>query len=342
MRIVILGASGFVGRALTRLLRQKEGVEVVAGVRRLSPGIDTKDGVQYLLFEGTDSASVNNAIRGATHVVNCIMGSVNDMISATYNICDAASKAGNIHMIHFSSVAVYGEPSGNIDENAPFDDGGNMYSYGATKIKCENIVQDFVQRGLMVTTFRPSCIYGPGSVPWTLNIGRLLKARWLGDLGPKGDGRCNLIYIDDVAAAVWAAMTQIKSNGNTIFNLSNETPPTWNEYLMQFGHAIGATPIRRVPDWQIMLDRKLLTPSLRVMRFLANRLKQPVDWIPVPISGMMTLFQRDVVYDSSKAAHTLTYQATPYEEGLAKSAKWFAEREPFLLAFRSRTPLTGW
>jgi hypothetical protein len=52
-------------------------------------------------------------------------------------------------------------------------------------------------------------------------------------------------------------------------------------------------------------------------------------------------FQRDVVYDSGKAARTLTYQATPYEEGLAKSAKWFTEREPFLLAFRSRTPLTG-
>jgi nucleoside-diphosphate-sugar epimerase len=267
------------------------------------------------------------------------MGSANDMISATYNICDAASKTGNIHMIHFSSVAVYGEASGNLDENAPFDDGGDGYS--AAKIKCENIVQDFVRRGLMVTTFRPSCIYGPGSALWTLRIGRLLKARRLGDLGPKGDGRCNLVYIDDVAAAVWAAMTQIKINGNTIFNLSNEAPPTWNEYLMQFGHAIGATPIRRLPDWQIMLDRKLLTPSLLVMQILANRLKLPVGWIPAPISGLMRLFQRDVVYDSGKAARTLTYQATPYEEGLAKSAKWFTEREPFLLAFRSRTPLTG-
>jgi nucleoside-diphosphate-sugar epimerase len=339
MRVVILGASGFVGRALTRLLRQKEGVEVVAGIRRLPPGIDTKDGVQYLPFEGTDCASVNNALRGATHVVNCILGSANDMISATYNICDAASKTGNIHMIHFSSVAVYGEASGNLDENAPFGDGEDWY--GAAKIKCENIVQDFVRRGLMVTTFRPSCIYGPGSVSWTLRIGRLLKARRLGDLGPKGDGRCNLVYIDDVAAAVWAAMTQIKINGNTIFNLSNEAPPTWNEYLMQFGHAIGATPIRRLPDWQIMLDRKLLTRPLQVMHNLANRLKRPDDWIPIPISWLMGNFERDVVYDSGKAARTLTYQATPYEEGLAKSAKWFTEREPFLLAFRSRTPLTG-
>lgn len=337
MRVVILGASGFVGSALTCLLCQKEGVEVVAGVRRFPPGIGTKDGVQYLLFEGTDRASVNNALRGATHVINCILSS--DMVSATYNICDAASKISNIHMIHFSSVAVYGGASGNLDENTPFSDDGDGYC--AAKIKCENIVQDFVRRGLMVTTFRPSCIYGPGSVPWTLRIGRLLKARRLGDLGSKGDGRCNLVYIDDVAAAVWAAMTQIEINGNTVFNLSNEAPPTWNEYLMQFGHAIGATPIRRLPDWQIRLEKKLLTPPLRVMHSLANRRKLPDDWIPTPLSWPMKFFQHDVVYDSGKAARTLTYQTTSYEEGLAKSAKWFTEREPSLLAFRSRTPFTG-
>src|SRR5947209_19553129 len=104
MRVVILGASGFVGRALTRLLRQKEGVEVVAGIRRLPPGIETKDGVQYLPFEGTECASVNNALRRATHVVNCILGSANDMIYATYNMCDSPSKTGNIHMIHVSCV----------------------------------------------------------------------------------------------------------------------------------------------------------------------------------------------------------------------------------------------
>lgn len=339
MRVVILGAGGLVGRALTRLLRQKEGIEVVAGVRRLPLDIDTKDGVQYLPLEGTDGASVNNAIRGATHVINCIMGSPHDMISATYNLCDAASKTSNIHIIHFSSVAVYGEVSGNIDENVPI--GNSVDWYSAAKIKCENIVQDFVRRGLTVTTFRPSCIYGPGSALWTLRIGRLLKAWRLGDLGPKGDGRCNLVYIDDVAAAVWAVMTQIKINGSTIYNLSNETPPTWNEYLMQYGHAIGATPIRRLPDWQITLEIKLLAPLFKVMQILVDRLKFPVDWIPDPITpSLMRNFQRDVVYDSGKAARTLTYQATSYEEGLAKSAKWFTEREPFLLAFRGRTPLS--
>jgi len=96
-----------------------------------------------------------------------------------------------------------------------------------------------------------------------------------------------------------------------------------------------------LPDWQIMLDTKLLTRPLQVMHNLAKRRKLPDDWIPIPISWLMGNFQRDVVYDSGKAARTLTYQATPYEEGLAKSAKWFTEREPFLLAFRSRTPLTG-
>src|SRR5579863_8821100 len=132
-------------------------------------------------------------------------------------------------------------------------------------------------------------------------------------------------------------MTQIKINGNTIYNLSNEAPPTWNEYLMQYSHAIEATPIRRLPDWQITLDRKLLAPPLKVMQILAGRLKLPVDWIPDPVTpSLMRNFQLDVVYDSGKAARTLTYHATPYEEGLAKSAKWFSEREPFLLASRGR------
>src|ERR1700728_2856501 len=322
MRVLVLGASGLVGRAAVRSLQQA-GIEPVAGVRRAVPQFQTA-GIKSRQIEATDMKSVAAAIGDVTHVVNCVMGSPDAMIAATRNVCDAASQAGTARVIHFSSCAVYGTATGVVDESAPLGNGVDWY--GTAKIACEAIVQDFAGHGLSVVILRPSCVYGPGSELWTGRIGRLLAAHRIGDLGPAGDGRCNLVYVDDVAAPVVAALSRPVASGE-IFNLSDPGPPTWNEYFLHYGRKIGATPVSRLPNWQIRLEGRLAAPPLKLAQLAAARLHLGVDRIPDPITpSLLRICALDATYDASKAITALGYVPTTLERGLELSADWFLGR----------------
>ena len=78
--------------------------------------------------------------------------------------------------------------------------------YGQAKIECERIVRKYVDDGGDAVILRPTCVFGPGSPQWTNRLVRLLRARRIGDLGVAGDGICNLAFIDDLVAAIIAAM----------------------------------------------------------------------------------------------------------------------------------------
>jgi nucleoside-diphosphate-sugar epimerase len=321
MRVLVLGAAGLVGQATIRHLQQN-GIECVAGVRRPAARLSAA-GVESVQVEATDARSVAAAISKVTHVVNCVMGRPDTMVAATRNVCQAALQAGTSRVVHFSSCAVYGTASGLIDEDAPLGNGVDWY--GTAKIECESIVQQSVGNGLAVVMLRPSCVYGPGSELWTARVGRLLAAHRMGDLGTAGDGRCNLIYVDDVAAAVGAALAQPVVSG-AVFNLSNPDPPTWNEYFLRYGRMIGAIPVRRLPGWQIRLEQKLFAVPLKLAQLAAARLHVSMDWIPDPITpSLLRSCGLDVTYDASRAATALGCVPTSLERGLALSAAWFVD-----------------
>ncbi len=321
MRVLVLGAAGLLGRATIRHLQQN-GIECVAGVRRPAPLLSAA-GVESPHVEATDPRSVAAAVSKVTHVVNCVMGRPETMLAATRNVCQAALRAGTARVVHFSTCAVYGTATGLIDEDAPLGNGVDWY--GSAKIECETIVRESVGNGLAVVMLRPSCVYGPGSELWTARVGRLLAARRLGDLGSAGDGRCNLIYVDDVAAAVGAALVRPVVSG-AAFNLSNPDPPTWNEYFLRYGRMIGATPVRRLPAWQIRLEQKLLAVPLKLAQLAAARAHVSAAWIPDPITpSLLRSCGLDVTYDAGRAATALGCAPTSLERGLTLSATWFVD-----------------
>lgn len=320
MRVLVLGAAGLVGRATIGHLREN-GIDCVAGVRR--PTRFSAAGVESRQVEATDPKSVAAAMSDVTHVVNCVMGRPDIMVAATRNVCQAALQSRTALVIHFSSCAVYGTTTGVIDESTPLGNGVDWY--GTAKIECETIVQGLVGNGLTVVTLRPSCVYGPGSELWTSRVGRLLAAHRIGDLGAAGDGRCNLIYVDDVAAAVIAALRRPVASG-AIFNLSNPDPPTWNEYFVRYGRMIGATPVRRLARWQIRLEQRLFAVPLKLAQLVTGRLHLPTHWIPDPITpSLLRSCGLDATYDASKAVTALDCVPTTLARGLELSAAWFVD-----------------
>ena len=137
MRVLVLGATGFVGQAVIRHLLRTRGTEIIAAGRRWPAG-NADQGVDYRVFDGTDAAALLEAATGVSHIVNCVMGPGDTMAKTTGNVCEAAVRAGVERVVHFSSSAVYGATTGLITESTPITHGTDWYS--AAKVACEATV----------------------------------------------------------------------------------------------------------------------------------------------------------------------------------------------------------
>ncbi len=319
MRVLVLGATGFVGQAVIRHLLRTRGTEIIAAGRR-GPAGNADEGVDYRAFDGTDAASLLAAATGVSHIVNCVMGPGDTMAKTTGNVCEAAVRAGVERVVHFSSSAVYGATTGLITESTSIAHGTDWYS--AAKVACEATVAEYAQRGPGHVLLRPTCIYGPGSQQWTGRIGRLLLAHRLGDLGVAGDGCCNLVHIGDVCAAVQSALS-LTGSGVETYLLSGPPLPTWNNYFLAFARVLGAVPLLRLPDWRVGMEGQILAPALRIGEMALAAIGARSVRLPDPITpSMLRAFRLDATYDGSRAARALGLRWTPVADGLIDAAAW--------------------
>jgi nucleoside-diphosphate-sugar epimerase len=324
-RVLVLGAGGFVGRRVVHTLAESGWARPIAGVRRA--GTDAGAAATALTVDATDPASVARALAGADFVVNCVGGDARVLAEGARCLFDGAGRVDTLErVVHLSSMAVYGTATGRVGEAAPLRPDGGWYS--EAKVRAEESARTYARAGGRVVILRPGCIYGPGSEPWTGRIGRWLRAGRIGDLGAAGDGTSNLVLIDDVVAAVLAALQEPRADGRA-FDLADPAAGTWNRYFVRFARAIGSTPVRRISSRRLRLETAILAPLLKIAeiatgRRAAGRLRLPA---PIPPS-LARLWQQDIQLDSRPAEDLLQVAWTPLDRGLDAAARWLAAAYP--------------
>ncbi len=312
-RIVVLGASGFIGRRVIAALAASDWAMPVAAMHRSQAALPP--GVERISINATVESELAQALKGATGVVNCVTGSYETIVAGARTLFDIASHTpATLRVIHMSSMAVYGSATGDIDETAPLR--GDLGPYSAAKIETEK----FAARGGNIVLLRPGIVYGPESPLWCELIGRLLMARRIGDLGLAGDGICNLVHVDDVAKAALLALQAPGIEGQA-FNLGMPQAPTWNDYFQRYAKALGAVPVRRIGHTRLMLELKALGPALKVAAIAAH----PVGLSPpVPIRPwLLDLCRHAIRLRVSKAENVLGMKWIPLDDGLREVAAWF-------------------
>jgi nucleoside-diphosphate-sugar epimerase len=248
------------------------------------------------------------------------------MMDATTAVCQAAREQPVERIIHISSMAVYGQATGQITEDAVPE--GPLGSYARSKQACEEIIERYVQDGGRAYILRPGCVFGPGSRQWTTRIARLLAAGRIGDLGGAGDGICNLTYIDDLTSAIIAAISTSASNGS-VFNIASDYQITWNDFFLQFGRALGAIPIRRRSSKHLTVETRVIAPILRVASLATRAIPRARNLLPEPITpSLVQLWRQEMWMDTSRAVSDLGLNSTPLEQAVRSSASWF--REPHM------------
>jgi 2-alkyl-3-oxoalkanoate reductase len=312
--VLVLGASGFIGSRLVAALSRDPAYYPIAASRRLGAGPKAAGA-----FDATNIEAMRSALRNADYVVNCIAGSSRTMVAATDALCNAARTSPPLRIIHLSSMAVYGAATGTVREDhsptAP------LSGYGAAKIACERSVMKYVDDGGDAVILRPTCVFGPGSAQWTTRLGNLLVARRIGDLGRAGDGRCNIAFIDDLVASIICALTAPNASGKA-FNISNSMTSTWNQFLIRFAKALGATPVRRIPQWRLKLESKLLAPARRIAEIGLRRVGIRSTLTEAITPSLLSLMGQDIHIDCSAAAEQLLVPRASADQMIASAVEW--------------------
>lgn len=312
-RVVVLGAGGFIGqRVVSALAATSWATPVAAGHR--SP-LAAGRAVETVRLDAADELALAPVMAGADAVVNCIAGGGTTIVATARALFAAAHRAPRApRVVHLSTMAVYGSAVGTVDETAELK--GDLGPYSAAKVEAERMAVSCAS----TVTLRPGCVYGPGSVQWSERIARWLSAHRIGDLGAAGDGTCNLVHVDDVVAAILAAL-QLPRGAGQAFNLGSPAPPTWNEYFVLFGRALGAVPVSRISRRRLTLETRLWAPPLKAAEIAARFARLDRVRIPPPIpSSLLRSWGQEIRLDVRKAQDVLGVRWTPAESGLRETA----------------------
>jgi 2-alkyl-3-oxoalkanoate reductase len=318
-KVLVLGAGGFIGTEVVAALAATGWATPILGVRR-PPRAGGR--FQHRIVDATNLTSVASALDGVAAVVDCVAGGADTIAASNAALFGAVTAANRgIRVMHLSSMAVYGSAVGLVDESSPVQ--GDLGPYSVAKIAAERAALGYAH----TTAFRPGCVYGPTSPQWSIRIAQLLLARRLGDLGPAGDGSCNLVHVADVASAIIRALQQSQTQGQ-IFNLSMPDPPTWNEYLIRYAKALRAVPVKRIHGRNLRVETKLLAPLLKILEIAAGKLKMNAGRLPPPIPpSLLRLFAQDIRLDTRRAETALGMRWRPLDTALQETADSITRRD---------------
>ncbi|MGJ8585568.1 MAG: NAD-dependent epimerase/dehydratase family protein [Marinosulfonomonas sp.] len=242
-KVVVTGATGFIGRRLTLGLCDA-GADVVALLRSGHEAKSIRALGAGVVIGTTTEGALDKAFEGADILFNFaydVRAGQAENLTAFDRVIAAARRSGLRRIIHASSAVVYDDwPAGAITEASAISTttGG---AYRQAKIAMEN--------RLMASTFetailQPTIVYGPGSGIWT--DGPIAQLRAGGVVLPDPVGVCPLVYVDDVVqAAIRAA--ELPDLGRERFLVSGQDAPTWEDLFKAYIPLAGSGEVRTEP-----------------------------------------------------------------------------------------------
>ena len=249
MRLLLTGSNGFVGGRIAERAMSR-GHQVIGVGRAATPTNPVTDyrrhdlAAPLALSERVD-AVVHCAALAVPWAAPAAFESANR--DGTRNVVDWCHANGQPPLVYISSSSVFYRNADQLDltEDSPIPaDEQQLTAYSRTKRAGELLTIGY--RGPW-TIMRPRAVFGPGD---TVLLPRIIDAARRGRLPvlERRDGRrvvCDLIYVDNVAHYVLAAVEQGVTG---TYNLTNGEPIELYSFLFDALDRLGCPrPTRRVP-----------------------------------------------------------------------------------------------
>lgn len=314
-RILVTGASGFVGGSFCLRHASREDLEIRGLGRRACdlPGYAPADLTEPLRLDWTPDVVIHAAARSSP------WGSLEEFrrqnVQATRHVLDFCANRGVEKVVFVSSSSVYYRNCDQFDirEDTPI---GPDYvnHYARTKHEAELLVRG--HRGPWCIV-RPRAVFGPRD---TVLFPRILRAAAEGRMisitrpGPPAVG--DLIYIDTLSDYLLRAALDPAATGD--FNLTNHEPVVMASLLAELFERLGLPPAGRdVP----------LAKAMRIAGIVewAYRILAPWKEPPITRYGVGVLAYSKT-FAPEKCRRVLGPPSVPLREGIERFIEWERER----------------
>ncbi len=319
-RILVTGATGFLGQVLVPLLLA-DGVEVRVVARRPDdalPGLD----VERLAGDVTDPGSLEAAVRGVDAVIH-MAGLVSHLerdrdrlmevnVAGTEHVLAAARAADVARVVHVSSIAAVGttpDPAQPLDEGSPFSTVAASFPYALSKRLGEQAALAAAATGQDVVVANPGHVLGAGDVNAisTFHVRKILT----GELRLTLTGGITYVDVRDVADGIRRVLADGRSGQRYIL----ATPD---------GHLSHRELSARVLRLAGIERRTVHLPGGPTA--FAAKLADRVG-IPLPVAADELDSARHWWYAASdRAIEELGYAPRPVDEAILATIDWYRTR----------------
>jgi ornithine--oxo-acid transaminase len=325
-RVVITGASGFIGSAVVRAV-QAAGADVVAVTE---PGADNRNlsglGVDIATADVRDAAALRSVFAGARYVFHLaaiyrfwardasIFQAVN--VGGTINVLNAVRAAGCERMVYTSTVGVIGlagTRNGEPATETSYADISHMFGhYKQTKFAAEHEVLRAAAEGLDVTLALPTFPLGPGDLAPT-PTGKVVLDYLNGKMPAFADTAMNVCHVDDLALGHIAALEHGRRGRSYILGGENMT---MREILQTLADCSG------LPMPRFEVPKSMLIPAAAASELIEGKLlrREP----HVPLEGVRMSTTR-MIFNDDRARAEIGHKSRPARLAIEDSARWFAD-----------------
>jgi dihydroflavonol-4-reductase len=321
-KVLVTGASGFVGSAVARKLVER-GFAVRALVRPASPRSHLADlDLDYVVGDLLDAQSVRSAMAGVRFVFHVAADyrlwsrepadiERNNLVG-TRTVMEEAMRADVERVVYTSSVATLDCHDGRTaDENHPLHEDKAIGAYKRSKVKAERLVESLVEQGLPAVIVNPSTPIGPCDVKPT-PTGRMIVEAAAGRMPAFVDTGLNMVHVDDVAAGHLMVLGRGRIGERYILGGQNAS-------LAEILGTVASQTGRRSP--RLKLPRTALMPVALASELAARWTgREPL----VTMDGLR-LSKNRMYFTTAKAERELGYRARPYAEGIKDAIAWFRQ-----------------
>jgi UDP-glucose 4-epimerase len=268
MRILVTGASGYIGERLIETLREKDWVERIIGLDiRESPLRHRKLGsVKRDIREPLDDIFTAEGIDAVAHLAFVVppihdkglMEEINK--GGLRNALNASARGGVRQILHASSTTAYGFHPDNdnpLTEESPLR-GNDDFTYSKNKKENERILREFrsAHPQIIISNVRPCFVIGPRWVnPLATHLTRKIV------MLPSKTAPTQFVHRDDLAN-VMALMLEKRINGD--YNVAGEGTITFPEIVRRLGNIPLPLPwamLKPLNDLAWFLRLSFMTPS---------------------------------------------------------------------------------